>query len=301
MKLFIIFCLFFVTVTCAVKNKEWWEHATFYQIYPRSFKDSDGDGIGDLKGITSKLNHLKEMGMDALWLSPMFESPQVDFGYDISNFYEVESEYGTMADFEAMITVAKEYGLNFFFNIFFVWNLRLFYFLDIKILLDFVPNHSSNLCEWFQKSREPLVNPDYADYYTWHDGKLNEAGDRVVPNNWISVFGGPAWTFDDTRQQYYLHQFAPEQPDLNYRNEAVVQEMENVMKFWLGKGVDGFRLDAINHMFETESLPDEEVYPDSEGYDSLNHIHTKDLVSFIILGKIGFYMYIKIFFVLTKG
>lgn len=154
------------------------------------------------------------------------------------------------------------------------------FFPEIKILLDFVPNHSSDLCEWFQKSRVPLVNPEYADYYTWNDGKLNEAGERIPPNNWISVFGGPAWTFDAVRGQYYLHQFAPEQPDLNYRNEAVVQEMENVMKFWLGKGVDGFRLDAINHMFETENLPDEEVYPNSEGYDSLNHIHTKDLVSF---------------------
>lgn len=127
----------------------------------------------------------------------------------------------------------------------------------------------------------PVENPEYANYYTWNDGKLNENGDRVPPNNWVSVFGGPAWTFHTTRNQYYLHQFSSRQPDLNYRNEAVVQEMENVMKFWLGKGVDGFRLDAINHMFETESLPDETVYPDSDGgYDSLDHIHTKDLVSF---------------------
>lgn len=255
-----------VFLICAIGNvggtitpKDWWQKTIFYQIYPRSFMDSDGDGIGDLRGITSKLHHLVDAGIGAAWLSPIFESPMVDFGYDISDFKAIHHEYGTMEDFDELIAEAKALGL--------------------KIILDLVPNHSSDWCEWFQRS----INREsgYDDYYIWHDGVIDENGERKPPNNWVSVFYGSAWTWNDQRGQYYFHQFTKEQPDLNYRNPAVKQEMTDVIAFWLYKGVDGFRVDAINHMFENEDLLDEPVTgtdPDPNSYGYLQHYHTKDLV-----------------------
>lgn len=190
-------------------QKDWWEKTIFYQIYPRSFMDSNGDGIGDLKGITSQLQHLKDIGIAATWLSPIFTSPMVDFGYDISDYFAIQPEYGTMADFDELIKKANE--------------------LEIKIILDFVPNHSSNECEWFLKSSEN--DPEYADYYVWHDGKTNpDGGDPLPPNNWVSVFRGSAWEWHPIRKQFYFHQFTVGQPDLNFRNPKVVEKMKEVMR-----------------------------------------------------------------------
>lgn len=240
-------------------DKEWWEKTIFYQIYPRSFMDSDGDGVGDLRGITSKLHYLAETGIQATWLSPIFQSPLVDFGYDISDFKAIHHEYGTMADFDELMAEAQRLG--------------------IKIILDLVPNHTSDQCEWFQRS----INREYGyeDYYIWHDGVVDVDGVPQPPNNWISVFTGPAWTWNEQRGQFYLHQFAKEQPDLNFRNPAVAQEINDVMAFWLDKGVDGFRVDAINHLFEVEDLADEPLTgtdPDPKSYGYLHHYNTKDLV-----------------------
>ncbi|XP_055375861.1 maltase 2-like isoform X2 [Condylostylus longicornis] len=237
---------------------DWWKSMVLYQIYPRSFKDSNGDGIGDLRGIIGKLSHLKDSGIRAAWLSPIFESPMADFGYDISNFMAIESDYGTMKDFEDLLEEANK--------------------LDIKILLDFVPNHSSDKCEWFIKSINRV--PDYEDFYIWADPIIDKDGKHHPPNNWISVFYGPAWTYNEIRQQYYLHQFTSGQPDLNYRNPKVIQTMDNVLKFWLDKGVAGFRVDAVNHMFEVENLLDEPLSgksTDPKSYDYLNHWHTTNL------------------------
>ncbi|XP_055681586.1 alpha-glucosidase-like [Lutzomyia longipalpis] len=239
-------------------DKQWYEHATFYQVYPRSFKDTNGDGVGDLPGITSKLEYLRNLGINAIWLSPCFQSPMVDNGYDVSDFRAIHDEFGTMADYEEMISVANDLG--------------------IKIMLDFVPNHSSDKHEWFERSvrrEEP-----YTDFYVWHDGRQDAQGERIPPNNWISVFDGPAWTWNEERGQYYLHQFYPQQPDLNYRNPRVLEEMKNVLIFWLERGAAGFRLDAINHMFENPSLEDEPVsgWGDPGTYPYLDHIHTKDLL-----------------------
>ncbi|PNF21613.1 Maltase 2 [Cryptotermes secundus] len=219
-----------VTIVAAQPRAEldWWQTAVFYQIYPRSFRDSDGDGIGDLKGITEKLEHLKDIGVGGVWLSPIFKSPMADFGYDISDFQNIDAMFGTMEDFDNLLEKAKEF--------------------DIKVILDFVPNHSSDEHEWFVKSAQNDV--DYSDFYVWHDGKVLTNGTRVRPNNWQSVFGGPAWTFHGGRQQYYLHQFDPKQPDLNYSNPLVVEAMKDVLRFWLDKGVDGFRVDAVPHLFE---------------------------------------------------
>ncbi|KAH8410915.1 hypothetical protein KR222_008910 [Zaprionus bogoriensis] len=245
---------------------EWWESGNYYQIYPRSFRDSDGDGIGDLNGVTEKLQYLKDIGFTGTWLSPIFKSPMVDFGYDIADFYQIHPEYGTMEDFERMITRAKEVG--------------------IKIILDFVPNHSSDQNEWFIKSVDS--DPVYKDFYIWHDGKINnETGDREPPSNWNSEFRYSAWEWNDVRQQYYLHQFATAQPDLNYRNPAVVTEMKNVIKFWLAKGVSGFRIDAIPYLFEVDldrynQYPDEPLSndtscPDPDDHCYTQHIYTQDL------------------------
>lgn len=258
-------------------DKKWWEHATIYQIYPRSFQDSNGDGIGDLVGITSRLSHLADIGVNTIWMSPMFQSPLKDFGYDVSDFYKVHDEYGTMNDFDNFLQTATDLGLH--------------------VLLDFVPNHSSDQCEWFVQSL--LRNAEYDEFYTWHDG-FEIDGVPIPPNNWVnifkcfvrklkviqsvlqkSVFGGSAWTFREERRQWYLHQFLPEQPDLNYRNPAVVREMTDVLQFWMEKGVSGFRVDAINHMFESPNFEDEPVnswVDDPDSYDYVDHIYTKDLV-----------------------
>ncbi|XP_032595167.1 maltase 2 isoform X2 [Drosophila grimshawi] len=237
---------------------DWWQHAVFYQIYPRSFKDSNGDGIGDLQGIISKLPYLAETGITATWLSPIFQSPMVDFGYDISDFKSIQSEYGSMSDFEELVHTAARLG--------------------IKIILDFVPNHSSNQHEWFKKSAARAAG--FEDYYVWADGQLDELGVRQPPNNWQSVFYGSAWEWNEQRKQYYLHQFTKEQPDLNFRNPVVVQAMDEVLLFWLNKGVAGFRIDAVNHLFENETLPDEPLSGQSTdplSYDYTKHIYTKDL------------------------
>ncbi|KAH8355094.1 hypothetical protein KR093_005410, partial [Drosophila rubida] len=227
-------------------SKDWWETAQFYQIYPRSFMDSDGDGIGDLNGITSKLEYLKELGVTAAWLSPIFKSPMVDFGYDISDFFDIQPEYGTLEDFRNLIRRANE--------------------LDLKIILDFVPNHSSDENEWFKKSvrREK----GYADYYVWHDGKVNaETGKREPPSNWLQAFRGSAWEWVEERQQFYLHQFAVQQADLNYRNPDVVAQMKRVLRYWLNEGVAGFRCDAVPVLFEVE--PDENGQYADEGLSGL--------------------------------
>ncbi|XP_068145388.1 maltase A3 [Drosophila tropicalis] len=240
---------------------KWWQTGAFYQIYPRSFKDSNGDGVGDLNGISSNLPYLKELGITATWLSPIFTSPMADFGYDIANFTEIAPIFGTMADFEALMVKAKE--------------------LDIKIILDFVPNHSSDKCDWFKRSA--AGEEEYKDFYVWHPGRMVN-GKRQPPSNWISVFHGPAWEWHPGRKEYYLHQFVKKQPDLNYRNPKVREAMNNVLRFWLGKGVSGFRIDAVPHVFELgpnaqneyrdEPRNDGDNDPNDYGY--LQHIYTVD-------------------------
>nr|NP_609522.1 maltase B1 [Drosophila melanogaster]AAF53127.1 maltase B1 [Drosophila melanogaster]AOQ11073.1 Mal-B1-RA [synthetic construct] len=235
----------------------WWQHEVFYQIYPRSFQDSNGDGIGDLQGITSRLQYFKDTGITSVWLSPIYESPMVDFGYDISNYTNIQPEYGTLEDFDALIAKANELG--------------------VKVILDFVPNHSSNKHPWFIKS--VAREPGYEDFYVWEDGILLENGTRVPPNNWLSVFSGSAWMWNDERQQYYLRQFTYGQPDLNYRNPAVIKAMDDVMLFWLNKGIAGFRIDAIIYIYEDAQLRDEPPSgttddPNNEAY--LSHIYTRN-------------------------
>ncbi|CAK1544244.1 unnamed protein product [Leptosia nina] len=246
------------------RELEWWESTIVYQIYPRSFADSDGDGIGDIKGITSKLEHVKEIGAGAVWLSPIFQSPMYDFGYDIADFYAIHDEFGTMEDFEELVAKAGE--------------------LDIKILLDLVPNHTSNESMWFQEALKG--NEKYLNYFVWEDGVLDENGVMQPPNNWLSHFRGSAWEFREEVGKYYLHQFVVGQPDLNYHNPDVVEEMKNIIRFWLNKGVAGFRVDAVNCLFEVDKelfggkYPDEppsgRTDVDSGSHDSLQHIYTKD-------------------------
>nr|XP_018909206.1 PREDICTED: maltase 2-like [Bemisia tabaci] len=218
-----------------VEALDWWQRGVFYQIYPRSFQDSNGDGVGDLPGIGSRLDYLKTLGITGVWLSPIYQSPQADFGYDISDFRKIDPVYGSLADFARLRDGVHERGL--------------------KLILDFVPNHTSDEHEWFQKALQN--DPRYADYYVWHKGKLLENGTRTYPNNWLSFFDGPAWTWSEQRQMYYLRQYHPKQPDLNYRNPAVLQEMLDVMKFWLNAGVDGFRVDSVNTLVEDDRFLDE--------------------------------------------
>lgn len=240
------------------EGKDWYKNSLVYQIYPRSFKDSNGDGIGDLKGITSKLNHVVDIGVDAIWMSPIFTSPQKDFGYDISNFTDIDEEYGTLADFDELVARAKSLGL--------------------KVILDFVPNHSSDQHQWFKNSIK-RVKP-YDEYYIWRDARSIN-GSRTEPNNWLSAFGGSAWEWNEERQQYYLHQFVAGQPDLNYHSAALRNEMKNVLTFWMNRGVEGFRIDAINHMYEDSRFLDEprsgKPNTPENDYDYLDHIYTKNL------------------------
>ncbi|XP_046740846.1 maltase 1-like [Diprion similis] len=238
-------------------NKDWWKTTVFYQIYPRSFKDSNGDGVGDLNGITSKLDHMVDAGIGVFWISPIYPSPMADFGYDTSDFVNIDPEFGTLDDFDNLVAKAKE--------------------LNLKVILDFVPNHSSDQHEWFQKS---IRREDpYTNYYVWRDAKC-ESGTNICqpPNNWISVFQGSAWEWNDERGQYYLHQFVKGQPDLNYRDESLRKEMENVLTFWLKRGVDGFRINAVPYLIEDAEFKDEPLSNNPnvpQGYyDSLNHIYS---------------------------
>jgi alpha-glucosidase len=214
----------------------WWQHAVFYEIYPRSFADSNHDGVGDLKGITSKLDYLKDLGIDAIWISPCFPSPQVDFGYDVSDYQNIDPMYGTLADFDTLASEAKK--------------------RNIRIILDFVVNHSSHQHKWFLDSRSSR-NSSYRDWYIWRDGK----GPGQPPNNWVSIFGGSAWKFDPTTNQYYYHYFYAEQPDLNWRNPAVKDAMFDVTRWWYHRGVAGFRLDAVDTLFEDPALKDNPLLP----------------------------------------
>lgn len=209
---------------------DWWKSAVVYQIYPRSFKDSNGDGIGDLNGIREKLDYLKTLGVDVIWLSPVYRSPNDDNGYDISDYREIMTEFGTMADFDRMLARAHELGM--------------------KIVMDLVVNHTSDEHPWFQESRKSRENP-YRDYYIWRD-----PADGHEPNNWGSCFGGPAWQYDDATGQYYLHLFSKKQPDLNWDNPKVRQEVYSLMRFWLDKGVDGFRMDVISLISKEPGLKD---------------------------------------------
>ncbi|CAD7089388.1 unnamed protein product [Hermetia illucens] len=245
-------------------QSDWWQTGQFYQIYPRSFKDSNGDGIGDLNGIREKLPHLKDIGMTAAWLSPIYKSPMKDFGYDIADFKAIQPEYGTMADFDALLKRAKELG--------------------IKLIMDLVPNHTSDLHEWFQKSVNRVKG--YEDFYVWHDGYPDpkNSSNRLPPSNWLSNFRGSAWKWNAKRQQFYLHQYLAEQPDLNYRNPLVIEAMEDVLNFWLDKGVAGFRVDSVPTVFEVQAdskgkYPDEPksgFTDDPENSAYLKHIYTQD-------------------------
>jgi len=218
----------------ASESDSWWQNAVIYQIYPRSFGDSNGDGIGDLNGITRHLDYLQDLGVDGIWITPFFPSPQVDFGYDISDYTGIDPQYGTMADFDRMMAEAKKH--------------------NIRVLLDFVVNHTSDKHPWFAESRSSRNNPK-ADWYVWRDPLPG----NKPPNNWISIFGGSAWQFDPVRKQFYYHAFYKEQPDLNWRNPEVRKAMYDVMRFWMKRGVAGFRLDAVPSMFEDPQLRDEPV------------------------------------------
>lgn len=211
-------------------KKTWWKESVVYQIYPRSFMDSDNDGIGDIKGITSKLDYLKNLGIDVIWLSPVFKSPNDDNGYDISDYEDIMDEFGTMSDFDELLSEAHNRG--------------------IKIIMDLVVNHSSDEHKWFVEARKSKDNP-YRDYYIWRDGK-----DGSTPNNWDSIFSGSAWEYDEETNQYFLHLFSKKQPDLNWENENLRQSVYSMMKFWLDKGIDGFRMDVCNLFSKAEGLPD---------------------------------------------
>ena len=219
------------------EGRQWWKEAVVYQVYPRSFNDANGDGIGDLKGITEKLPYLAKMGINVIWLSPVFDSPNVDNGYDISDYFAIMSDFGTMEDFDEMLETAHKHG--------------------IKILMDLVANHTSDEHPWFKESRSSKDNP-YRDYYIWKDPKgFDEDGNPIPPNNWASEFGGPAWEWDEATGQFYLHIFFKEQPDLNWENEKVREDLYSMVRWWLDKGVDGFRLDAINIISKPEGFPDD--------------------------------------------
>ncbi|MGX6443389.1 alpha,alpha-phosphotrehalase [Neobacillus sp. K501] len=213
----------------------WWKKAVVYQIYPKSFKDTNGNGTGDIRGIIEKLDYLKKLGVDVLWLTPIYQSPQRDNGYDISDYYTIQKEYGTMEDFEELLAEAHQRG--------------------IKIIMDIVINHTSTEHEWFKQARSSKNNP-YRDFYIWRDGR-----DGQVPTNWESKFGGSAWQYDETTEQYYLHLFDVTQADLNWENEMVRAALYEMMHFWLKKGVDGFRLDVINLISKDQAFPED----DSDG------------------------------------
>lgn len=220
-------------------NLDWWRGAVIYQVYPRSFCDSNADGIGDLQGVVNKLDYIADLGVDALWVSPFFKSPMKDFGYDISDYRDVDPIFGTLADFDELLAESKK--------------------RDIKIMIDQVLSHTSDQHQWFEESRSSRDNPK-ADWYVWADAKA----DGSEPNNWISIFGGSAWQWDEVRQQYYLHNFLSSQPDLNFHCDSMRSQLLKEIEFWLQRGVDGFRLDAINFCYHDKKLRDNPPKPMSE-------------------------------------
>jgi alpha-glucosidase len=242
------------------QQPEWWQGGVIYQIYPRSFKDSNGDGIGDLRGITQKLDYVASLGVDAIWISPFFKSPMKDFGYDVSDYRDVDPMFGSLADFDALLARAHELGL--------------------KVMIDLVMSHSSDQHPWFAESRADRDN-DKADWYVWADPKP----DGTPPNNWLSIFGGSAWQWDSRRQQYFLHNFLISQPDLNFHCKAVQDALLDVARFWLDRGVDGFRLDTINFYFHDQELRDNpplpmdqrnsSIAPQVNPYNHQNHLYSK--------------------------
>jgi alpha-glucosidase len=230
---------------------QWWQNGVIYQVYPRSFQDTDGDGVGDLRGILARLDYLVGLGVDAIWISPIYPSPMADFGYDVANYTDIDPLFGTLAEFDELVSAAHAKGL--------------------RLILDFVPNHTSDQHPWFMESRSSKTNPK-RDWYVWHDARASSddwkpARERV-PNNWMSQFGGPAWNWDQTTEQFYLHSFLKEQPDLNWRNPEVRQAMYAAMRFWLARGVDGFRMDVLWLLVKDEFFRDN---PPNSAYDAGQH------------------------------
>jgi alpha-glucosidase len=242
----------------AQQHDPWWKHAVIYEIYPRSFQDSNGDGVGDINGITSRLDYLKELGIDAIWITPMYPSPGIDYGYDISNYTAIDPEYGTMADFDRMVAEAKARG--------------------IRVLMDYVINHTSDQNDWFKESRSSRENPK-RNWYMWKDGKIGADGKLGPPNNWQSWFGHSAWTYDEVTKQYYYHYFYVQQPDLNWKNPEVRKAMYGVLQFWMKHGVAGFRIDAVSRLFEDPEWRDDPYLPGFNAYGDRNiqHKYTDDL------------------------
>ncbi|XP_065203780.1 maltase 2-like [Planococcus citri] len=241
-------------------DTDWWRHTTLYEIYISSFKDSNGDGLGDIKGITKKLDHFVDLNIETLYISPFFRSPMNDLGYDISDYTDIDPIFGNMEDFNELMRGVKSRGL--------------------KLIADLVINHSSDEHPWFQKSID-RIDP-YTDYYLWVDPKgFDVEGNPIVPNNWISIFGGTAWQWNEKRRQFYLHQFAVKQPDFNLRSAELKKELKKILKFWLDKGVAGFRLDATKHFVEDELLRDEPLADPNNRvvkvYADLDHKYTTDL------------------------
>lgn len=227
-----------------VVDQDWWRGAVIYQIYPRSFQDSNGDGIGDLIGISQRMSYIASLGVDAIWISPFFTSPMKDFGYDVSDYCDVDPMFGTLADFDILVEAAHQHGL--------------------KVMIDLVLSHTSDQHPWFQESKQDRSN-DKADWFVWADPKP----DGTPPNNWLSIFGGPAWQWHPGRQQYYLHNFLVEQPDLNFHNTDVQDALLDVTRFWLDRGVDGFRLDTINFYYADKQLRDNPALPPEKRNDNI--------------------------------
>jgi alpha-glucosidase len=240
-------------------GSEWWRHAVIYELYPRSFQDSNGDGVGDIKGITSRLDYLRDLGIDAIWITPMYPSPGIDYGYDISDYTAIDPLYGTMEDFDTLVAEARK--------------------RNIRVIMDYVINHTSDQNKWFLESRSSRDNPK-RDWYVWHDGKGQTATDKgQPPNNWQSWFGHSAWQWDEKTRQYYYHYFYVQQPDLNWRNPEVHKAMDGVLDFWMKRGVAGFRIDAVSRLYEDPEMRDDPYLPGHNAYGDRNiqHKYTDDL------------------------
>ena len=240
-------------------HDEWWRHAVIYELYPQSFQDSDGDGVGDLKGITSRLDYLHDLGIDAIWITPIYPSPGIDNGYDIADYTAIDPRYGTMADFDKLVAEARK--------------------RDIRVIMDYVINHTSDQHAWFKESRSSKTNPK-RDWCVWKDGKGETGTDKgQPPNNWQSWFGHSAWQWDETTRQYYYHYFYVQQPDLNWRNPEVHTAMMGVLDFWMKRGVAGFRIDAVSRLYEDPEWRDDPYLPGYNVYGDRNikHLYTDDL------------------------